>query len=60
MQPRPEGRMVFAQALDHPGMLLWNDVDGFYDEKDCKNENEQGYTADADFHYAFSRLSSIE
>jgi hypothetical protein len=39
--------MVFAQALDYPGMLLRHDLDAAADEDDANNQYD-----DSDFHGA--------
>jgi hypothetical protein len=50
IQARPEDGVIFAQALDHPGMLLRHDLDGFNHEDDGEDEKYQGQRAKSDFH----------
>lgn len=50
VQARRQRGVVFAQALDDPGVLLRHDVDGLEDEDQRDDENDQCDDAEGRFH----------
>jgi hypothetical protein len=50
VQARPQRGVVFAEPLDHPGMLLRHDVDGLEYEHQRNDEHDQRDGAKTEFH----------
>src|SRR5688572_17671854 len=56
VETRTKRRVIFAEALDHPGVLLRHHVDGLEDEHHRDDEEDEAETAETDFHLASFRF----
>ena len=50
VQARRQRGVVFAEPLDHPGVLLRHELDGLEDEHDGDDEDHQRDGSEREFH----------